>query len=127
MERVSEICLPAGRLSSVTCLCKGSYALYTVCAVHVVMSLGCCSVVGYKNRICIQTCFQTINKGTNFYFKIRCVSSVRQAALETHCCWAQHSSHCRRTHQQPFICLHTPCRATTFIPLNLEHQTGTFS
>lgn len=28
--------------------------------------------------------------------------------------------------QQPFICLHSPCRATPFIPLNLEHQTGTF-
>lgn len=48
MERVSEICLLVGRLSFVTGLCKGSYALYTVCAVHVAMSLGCCSVVGCK-------------------------------------------------------------------------------
>ena len=31
------------------------------------------------------------------------------------------------THQHAFICLHSPCRATPFISVNLEHQTGIFS
>lgn len=31
------------------------------------------------------------------------------------------------TCQQAFICLHSPCRATPFISVNLEHQIGTLS
>lgn len=31
------------------------------------------------------------------------------------------------TNQQALICLHSPCRATPFISVYLEHQTGTFT
>lgn len=60
------------------------------------------------------------------FFKIRCVSSVTPAVLRTPAvgCSVPVTA---ATHQQAFICLHSPCRATPFIPVNLEHQTGTFS
>lgn len=61
MERVSETRLLAGSLSFVTCLCEGSYALYTVCTAHV-MSLGCCSVVGYKIVFATKPAFKLSTK-----------------------------------------------------------------
>lgn len=114
--------ISTGQLCS---LCKGSFALYfpqygKLCLWVIAVRFD------YKIILATNAPCKLTTKGRKFSLKSGVCHLLGKSP------WRHTAAGCSvpvtaGAHQQAFICLHSPCRATPFIPLNLEHQTGTFS